>query len=84
MKNNERKEKTIEIFLGIFKEEGISKNQLKEFILESYISQGLAYTSFDDIPLEDMEEAICDTCEAAGLKFENFDDILEYFDKGEI
>ena len=32
--------------------------------------------SFDDIPLKEMEEAICDCCEAAGLKFENFDDIL--------
>ena len=32
--------------------------------------------TFDDIPLKEMEEAICDCCEAAGLKFDNFDDIL--------
>lgn len=75
----EKREKTKELFLGIFKEEGISKKELEEAILESYISEGKDYKSFDDIPLADMEEAVCDTCEAAGLKFNTFDDIIDYF-----
>lgn len=81
MNLEDRKQKTQEIFLGIFKEENISDEELKEFILESYIQQGYNYSSFDEIPIEDMEEAISDTCEAAGLKFENFDDIIDHFYK---
>lgn len=77
----ERQNKTKEIFLGIFKEEGIPEEELKNFILESYVVQGCDYKTFDDIPISEMEEAIKDTCEAAGLKFNNFDDILEYFSK---
>lgn len=77
----ERQNKTKEIFLGIFKEEGIPEEELKNFILESYVAQGCDYKTFDDIPISEMEEAIKDTCEAAGLKFNNFDDILEYFSK---
>lgn len=77
----ERKEKTKELFLGIFKEEGIPESALIEGILESYNVDGKEYKTLDDIPVDEMEEAICDTCEAAGLKFENFDDILEYFYK---
>lgn len=77
----EREKRTKEIFLGIFKEEGIPEAELKNFILESYVVQGYDYKTFEDIPISEMEEAIMDTCEAAGLKFNNFDDILEYFDK---
>ena len=77
----ERRQKTKELFLGIFKEEGISKSELESAILQSYIDEGNDYKSFDDIPLEEMEEAVCDTCEAAGLKFNDFNDILDYFYK---
>ena len=77
----ERENKTKEIFLGIFKEEGIPEAELKNFILESYVVQGYDYKTFEDIHISEMEEAIMDTCEAAGLKFNNFDDILEYFNK---
>lgn len=72
----ERTKKTKELFLGIFKEDGIPKETLKEAICESYREQGFNYKTFDDIPLSEMEEAICDCCKAAGLKFETFDDIL--------
>ena len=77
----ERRQKTKELFLGIFKENGIPMEDLEEAILQSYIADGKNYKSFDDIPSDEMEEAIRDTCEAAGLKFDNFDDILDYFYK---
>lgn len=79
MNNNERANRIRKIYLGIFQEEGISKEELKKSILESYNEDGCNYKSFEDIPLSELEEAICDTCEAAGLKFENIDDILNHF-----
>lgn len=72
----ERVKRTKEIFLAMFKEDGILEEDLKKAICESYQEQGFDCKTFDDIPLKEMEEAISDCCEAAGLKFENFDDIL--------
>lgn len=72
----ERVKRTKEIFLGMFKEEGIPVEDLKEAICQSYQDQGFDCKTFDDIPLKEMEDAICDCCKAAGLKFETFDDIL--------
>lgn len=79
MNSNERTNRIREIYLGIFKEQGISKEELKTSIVESYNDEGFNYSNFEDIPLKELEEAICDTCEAAGLKFENIDDILKQF-----
>lgn len=70
-----------EIFLGIFKEDGISKEELEKAICESYSSDEIKYNSIREIPLHEIEEAICETCENAGLEFNTIDDILEYFYK---
>ena len=70
----EKVKRTKEIFLSMFKEDGIPVEDLKKAICESYQEQGFDCKTFDDIPLKEMEEAICDCCEAAGLKFDNFDD----------
>ena len=72
----EKVKRTKEIFLSMFKEDGIPVEDLKKAICESYQEQGFDCKTFDDIPLKEMEEAICDCCEAAGLKFDNFDDML--------
>lgn len=77
----EREHNIREIFIGIFKEEGISRKDLEEAICESYRAEGRKCDSIKDIPLDEMIEAITECCEAAGLAFATFDDILEYFYK---
>ena len=72
----ERENNIREIFLNIFKEDGVSKEELENAICESYRKEGIK-----DIPIKEMEEAITECCEAAGLAFETFDDILDYFYK---
>lgn len=77
----ERENHIREIFLSIFKEEGISQEDLEKAICESYCEEGFQCKSIRDIPISEMEEAISECCESAGLAFETFDDILEYFYK---
>lgn len=77
----ERENHIREIFLNIFKEEGISQEDLEKAICESYCEEGFEYKSIKDIPISEMEEAIIECCKSAGLAFETFDDILEYFYK---
>lgn len=70
-----------EIFLGIFKEDGISREDLEKAICESYSDEGIECKSINDIPMSEIQEAIMESCEAAGLQFDSFEDILEYFYK---
>lgn len=70
-----------QIFLNIFKEDGVSQEDLESGICESYSNDEVKYNSIKEIPLREIEEAIFETCELAGLKFNNMDDILEYFYK---
>ena len=77
----ERENHIREIFLSMFKEDGISQEELEKAICESYREEGFACTSIKDIPINEMKEAIIECCELAGLAFETFDDILEYFYK---
>lgn len=67
-----------ELFLKIFQEEGVPLEELKEAICESYITEGFDCKVFDDIPLKEMETAILDCYEAAGLKFQNIEEVIEY------
>ena len=75
----EREELVRKIFLNIFREEDIPEEMLEEAICETYKIQGINCETIYDIPMKDKEEAISLSCEGAGLKFENFDDILDYF-----
>ena len=77
----ERESHIREIFLNIFKEDGVSREELEKAICESYLDEGIEYKSIREIPISELEEAIIESCEAAGLKFETFDDILDYFYK---
>ena len=77
----ERENHIREIFLSMFKEEGVSQAELEKAICESYCEQGIMCETVKDIPIKEMEEAITECCESAGLAFKNFDDILEYFYK---
>lgn len=78
----EKKKQAIQnMFLNIFQEEGISLEELKAGICQSYSAEGIACETFDDIPMEKMEEAILDCYEAGGLKFNNIDEVLEYNNK---
>lgn len=77
----ERENNIREIFLNIFKEDGVSKEELENAIFESYRKEGIKCDTIKDIPIKEMEEAITECCEAAGLAFETFDDILDYFYK---
>lgn len=77
----ERENHIREIFLSMFKEDGISQEELEEAICESYCEEGFECKSIKDIPINEMKEAIIECCELAGLAFETFDDILEYFYK---
>lgn len=77
----ERENNIREIFLNIFKEDGVSKEELENAICESYRKEGIKCDTIKDIPIKEMEEAITECCEAAGLAFEKFDDILDYFYK---
>ena len=77
----ERENHIREIFLSMFKEDGISQEKLEKAICESYCEEGFECKSIKDIPINEMKEAIIECCELAGLAFETFDDILEYFYK---
>lgn len=78
----EKKKQAIQkMFLNIFQEEGISLEELKKGICQSYAAEGFVCETFDDIPIEQMEEAILDCYEAGGLKFNNIDEVLEYNNK---
>lgn len=75
------KEKEIqikELFLKVFQEEGVSLNELKEAICESYRAEGFECKTFDEIPLTEMETAILDCYEAGGLEFKNIEEAIEY------
>ena len=75
----EIQEYTDKIFLAIFKEEGISDKELEKMICQSYNTEDIKYNNISELPIKYKEEAIIDCCEAAGLKFENFQDILLHF-----
>lgn len=77
----ERENNIREIFLNIFKEDGVSKEELENAICESYRKEGIKCDTIKDIPIKEMEEAITECCEAVGLAFETFEDILDYFYK---
>lgn len=77
----ERENHIREIFLSMFKEDGIFQEELEKAICESYCEEGFECKSIKDIPINEMKEAIIECCELAGLAFETFDDILEYFYK---
>jgi len=67
-----------ELFLKIFQEKGVSIEELKEAICQSYIDEGFDCKTFDDIPIKEMETAILDCYEAGGLAFENIDEVIEH------
>ena len=77
----ERENHIREIFLSMFREDGVSEQDLEKAICESYCEEGIECETIKDIPIKEMEEAIIECCESAGLSFETFDDILEYFYK---
>ena len=77
----ERENHIREIFLSMFREEGVSEEELEKAICESYCKEGIECKTIKDIPINEMEEAITECCESAGLEFKTFDDILEYFYK---
>lgn len=77
----ERENHIREIFLSMFREDGVSEQDLEKAICESYCEEGIECETIKDIPIKEMEEAIIECCESAGLAFEKFDDILEYFYK---
>lgn len=74
----EKEIKTKELFLKLFQEKGVSIEELKEAICQSYIDEGFDCKTFDDIPLEEMETAILDCYEAGGLNFENMDEVFAH------
>ena len=74
----ERENKIRDLFLEIFKENGVTVEDLKEAICESYIAEGFDCKTFDEIPMEEMEKAILDCYEAGGLSFKNIDEVIEH------
>lgn len=74
----EKEIKTKELFLKLFQEKGVSIEELKEAICQSYVDEGFDCKTFDDIPLEEMETAILDCYEAGGLSFENMDEVFAH------
>ncbi len=74
----EKEIKTKELFLKLFQENGVSIEELKEAICQSYIDEGFLCETFDDIPLEEMETAILDCYEAGGLSFKNMDEVFAH------
>ena len=75
----EKEIKTRELFLKIFQEKGVSIEELKEAICQSYIDEGFNCKTFDEIPMKEMETAILDCYEAGGLSFENIDEVIEHY-----
>ena len=76
---SEEKFYTDKIFLDIFHEQGIDKEELEKAICESYSTDEQNYEAISDIPMDLKIEAITDTCELSGLAFEDYGDILNYF-----
>lgn len=74
----EKEIKTKELFLKLFQEKGVSIEELKEAICQSYVDEGFDCQTFDDIPLEEMETAILDCYEAGGLSFKNMDEVFAH------
>lgn len=74
----EKEIKTKELFLQLFQEKGVSIEELKEAICQSYVDEGFDCQTFDDIPLEEMETAILDCYEAGGLSFKNMDEVFAH------
>ena len=74
----EKEIKTRDLFLKIFQEEGVSTEELKEAICQSYIDSGFNCKTFEEIPMTEMETAILDCYEAGGLSFENIDEVIEH------
>lgn len=74
----EKEIKTKELFLKLFQEKGVSIEELKEAICQSYVDEGFDCKTFDDIPLEEMETAILDCYEAGGLSFKNMDEVFAH------
>ena len=70
--------KTKELFLELFQEKGVSIEELKEAICESYRDEGLNCNNFDVIPLDEMQTAILDCYEAGGLSFKNMDEVFAH------
>lgn len=77
----ERENHIRHIFLCIFSEDGIPKEELENAICKSYSTDKEHYESIKDIPIDEIEEAICESCEVAGIEFKDIDDILKYFYK---
>lgn len=74
----EKEIKTKELFLKLFQEKGVSIEELKEAICQSYIDEGFDCKTFDDIPLEEMETAILECYEAGGLSFKNMEEVFAH------
>ena len=66
----ERENHIREIFLSMFREDGVSEQDLEKAICESYCEEGIECETIKDIPIKEMEEAIIECCESAGLAFE--------------
>ena len=77
----ERENHIRHIFLCIFSEDGIPKEELENAICKYYSTDKEQYESIKDIPIDEIEEAICESCEVAGIEFKDIDDILKYFYK---
>ena len=58
----ERENNIREIFLNIFKEDGVSKEELENAICESYRKEGIKCDTIKDIPIKEMKEAITECC----------------------
>lgn len=78
LSQQEKEIKTKELFLKLFQEKGVSIDELKEAICQSYADEGFECKTFDDIPLEEMETAILDCYEAGGLSFKNMDEVFSH------
>lgn len=78
LSTQEKEIKIKELFLKLFQEKGVSIEELKEAICQSYIDEGFDCKTFDDIPLEEMETAILDCYEAGGLSFKNMDEVFDH------
>lgn len=74
----EKEIKTKELFLQLFQEKGVSIEELKEAICQSYKDEGFECKNFDEIPLEEMETAILDCYEAGGLSFKNMEEVFAH------
>lgn len=74
----EKEIRTKELFLKLFQEKGVSVEELKEAICESYRDEGFNCNTFDEIPLAEMETAILDCYEAGGLSFKNMDEVFAH------